>query len=101
MLDRTNIIATSYTAIALWLAPAEMSGARRPATTARARTAQTRSIARAVSGWCIPGTWQGELRLLTQPVFRIENSTGDRDGSLFLWCEDWDPELMALVETRS
>jgi hypothetical protein len=41
-----------------------------------------------------------QLRLLPQPIYRFEPSDGtQRNGGLFLWLEDWDPELLMLIET--
>jgi hypothetical protein len=72
-----------------------------PAATATARFTQMRSIARDIAASTVRGSAERELRLLTQPVLRFDDNSVERDGSLFMWFEDWDPELMAVIETKS
>jgi len=71
------------------------------AATAPQRLAQMRSLARDFTASTVRGSAERELRMLPQPVFRFESGDADRDGGLFVWFEDWDPELLLLMETRT
>ncbi len=43
-----------------------------------------------------------ELRLLPQPIYRYGAGPDDaaRDGAIFAYLHDWDPEILLLVESR-
>src|SRR5436190_8646553 len=72
-----------------------------PAATAPQRLAQMRALAQDFTASTVRGAAERELRMLPQPVYRFENGTADRDGGLFVWFEDWDPELLLLMESRT
>ena len=41
------------------------------------------------------------LRLLPQPICRYEMHSDDmKDGGIFVFLRDWDPEVLLLIETR-
>ena len=40
------------------------------------------------------------LQFRPQPVFRFEKPNAERDGAVFVGFEDWDPELLMLIEVR-
>lgn len=81
--------------------PVLIAGAAEPAATASLRLAQMRSLAREFTVSTVRVTVKRELRLSPQPIFRFEKPAVDRDGGLFMWFEDWDPELYMLIETRA
>jgi hypothetical protein len=71
-----------------------------PATTAAQRLLQMRSMAKEFSASTVRDIAERQLRLLPQPIYRFESiGKVERDGGLFLWLEDWDPELLMLIET--
>lgn len=80
-----------------------LADAPTPADRASSRLAQMREIARGFKPFMFAdGTC--ELRLLTQPLLRYGNETGEvTDGALFgyVWTKGTDPELILLVECRS
>lgn len=74
-----------------------------PAKTASQRLAQMRSIARELTvlqAVDAAETKEVELRLLPQPIYRYEaHEDRSRDGAIFAYLRDWDPEILLLVET--
>ncbi len=46
-------------------------------------------------------TVERPLQFRPQPVFRFENPTAERDGAVFVGFEDWDPEVLMLIEVRA
>lgn len=81
--------------------PFAIPGAPEPAATPALRLAQMRSLAREFSGSTIRGTVERQLQFRPQPVYRFEKPTAQRDGALFVGFEDWDPELLMLIESRT
>jgi len=71
-----------------------------PGDTPQRRLAQIRSLARDFSASTVRETVETELRMLPQPLARFDKPDVDRDGALFMWMDDWDPELVMLIETR-
>jgi hypothetical protein len=72
-----------------------------PATTAPLRLTQMRGLAREFSAATIRGTAERQLQFRPQPVYRFDKPTADRDGAVFVGFEDWDPELLMLIEIRA
>jgi hypothetical protein len=83
------------------ITPLPISEAPKPGDTPQQRLAQIRSLARDFSASTVRDVTERELRLLAQPIYRFDKPEVDRDGGLFMWMEDWDPELALLIETRS
>lgn len=48
----------------------------------------------------VRGTVERELQFRPQPVYRFEKPTAERDGAIYVGFEDWDPELLMLIESR-
>src|SRR5262249_51381550 len=48
-----------------------------------------------------PGENERRLEVRPQPVYRFANPTKERDGALFIWLDESDPELVTLIETRA
>jgi hypothetical protein len=75
-----------------------------PAKTASQRLAQMRSIARELTvlqAVDAAETKEVELRLLPQPIYRYEaGDDASRDGAIFAYLRDWDPEILLLVEAQ-
>ncbi len=46
-------------------------------------------------------TVERPLQFRPQPVFRFEKPSAERDGAVFVGFEDWDPELLMLIEVRA
>jgi hypothetical protein len=63
--------------------------------------AQMRNLAREFSAWTIRGTVERQLQFRPQPAFRFEDRSAERDGAVFVGFEDWDPELLILIEVRA
>src|SRR5207248_623019 len=49
----------------------------------------------------LDGTVERQLQFRPQPVYRFDKPTAERDGAVFVGFEDWDPELLTLIETRA
>lgn len=81
--------------------PYRIPNAPEPAMTSPLRLAQMRTLLRDFSAETIRGTVKRELQFRPQPVYRFDKPTADRDGAVFIGFEDWDPELLMLIETRS
>jgi hypothetical protein len=81
--------------------PFRIPGAPEPAMTPALRMVQMRSMAREFSASTIRATAERRLQFRPQPVFRFENPTAERDGAVFVGFEDWDPELLMLIEVRA
>ena len=76
-----------------------LPGSRPPNKSKRLRIAQMRSLAKQFTGFSTPGGQKElELRMLPQPVFRFEAEKSD--GAIFCFMNDWDPEIMLLIEAR-
>lgn len=73
-----------------------------PAPTATSRLVQLKQLARNFSATKKEHDGsQGELRLLTQPIYRYAAPTeGVQDGALFTFVQGTDPELFLVVEAR-
>lgn len=65
------------------------------------RLVQMRSVAREFSASTIRATVERPLQFRPHPVFRFEKPSADRDGAVFVGYEDWDPELLMLIEVRA
>ena len=75
-------------------------GAAAPADTAAGRLRQLRALAVEFSAKKTDRKAIGRgLRLLTQPVYRYQNT--DSDGALFAFVEGTDPEVFLLIEDRA
>ena len=72
-----------------------------PAATPALRMTQMRGLAREFTASTIRETVERPLQFRPQPVFRFEKPTADRDGAVFVGFEDWDPELLMLIEIRA
>jgi len=81
--------------------PFEIPEAPAPAATPALRLAQMRSLARGFSATTIRGTIERQLQFRPQPVYRFEKPSAERDGAIFVGFEDWDPELLMLIEVRA
>jgi hypothetical protein len=81
--------------------PLRIPGAPEPATTPALRMVQMRSIAREFFASTIRGTIERPLQFRPQPVFRFAKPSAERDGAVFVGFEDWDPELLLLIEVRA
>jgi hypothetical protein len=81
--------------------PFLIPGAPEPAMTPALRLVQMRSLVREFSASTIRGTVERPLQFRPQPVFRFENPTAERDGAIFVGFEDFDPELLMLIEVRA
>jgi len=81
--------------------PFLIPGAPEPAATPPLRLVQMRSIARDFSATTIRRTGERPLQFRPQPVYRFDKPTAERDGAVFVGFEDWDPELLILIETRA
>jgi hypothetical protein len=79
--------------------PFLIPGAPEPAATAPLRLNQMRNIARDFSAATVRDTVERQLQFRPQPVYRWEMPTTKRDGAVFVWFEDWDPELLMVLET--
>lgn len=80
--------------------PFLIPGAPEPAATAPLRLAQMRAIAREFTASTTRGTNERQLQFRPQPAYRWDMSTAERDGAVFVWFEDWDPELLMVLEIR-
>jgi hypothetical protein len=93
---------TVWTPLRAGLALVPIAGALAPADTAAVRLRQMRSIAQDFTGR--QTTREGvdrDMRLLTQPIYRYENTKGDLiDGALFAFVLGTDPEAFVLIEAR-
>lgn len=72
-----------------------------PAATPALRLVQMRGLAREFTASTTRGTVERQLQFRPQPVYRFEKPTAERDGAVFVGFEDWDPELLMLVEVRA
>jgi hypothetical protein len=75
-----------------------------PGKTLSQRLTQMKSIARDITVLQAVDpeeTKEVELRLLPQPIYRYEaGDDASRDGAIFAYLRDWDPEILLLVESR-
>ena len=80
-----------------WIA---RSDSPEPASSKSRRMVQMRNLARelTVTQHDSKDASKDQLRLLTQPLYRYEQSFND--GSVFAFCEVWDPEVFVVVESR-
>lgn len=81
--------------------PFAIPDAPEPAATSTLRLVQMRGLVRDFSAATVRGTVKRELQFRPQPVYRFEKPTPEHDGAIFVGFEDWDPELLMLIETRS
>lgn len=76
-------------------------GAPAPRDSAALRLAQMRSLAQEFTGFSSLDIEPVRLRTLRQPLFRYESEDPDvLDGALFGMFNEWDPEIMLLIEAR-
>jgi hypothetical protein len=77
-------------------------GAPEPASTAAGRLRQMRALAQEfTSRQTNRAGVDRDLRLLSQPLYRYENTKGDLiDGGLFVFVQGTDPEIFLLIEAR-
>ncbi len=80
--------------------PIEIPDAPTPAEKPQLRLAQMRSLAREFGFTTHQGTTSRTPRLIPQPVYRFVSDDGPEDGALFMWVDDWDPELLMFIEVR-
>lgn len=80
--------------------PFLIPGAPKPAPTPALRMIQMRGLTREFSGSTIREAGERPLQFRSQPVFRFEKPSAERDGAVFVGFEDWDPELLLLIEVR-
>jgi hypothetical protein len=75
-----------------------------PADSDRFRLIQMRSLAREFTATTFLDdleTVKVEMRMLPQPIYRFESGlNGPKDGAIFLFLNDWDPELLLVIESR-
>lgn len=80
-----------------------LEGAPKPAKLRTLRLAQMRSISRNFKGYHIHPV-ERQLRVLPQPIYRYEEVKGENldteDGAIFALFQEWDPEIMLLIESR-
>src|SRR5204862_3574113 len=81
--------------------PFPIPDAPEPAASAPLRLTQMRGLAREFSAATIRETVERQLQFRPQPVYRYDKPTADRDGAVFVGFEDWDPELLMLIEIRA
>lgn len=79
--------------------PLPVPDAPQPAASRRLRLAQMRSIARKFVGYHVHPT-ERQLRLLPQPLYRFETEKAEQDGAVFALFQEWDPEIILMLETR-
>jgi len=77
-------------------------GAPVPADSAAARLRQMRTLAEEFTGrQTTRQRFERDMRLLTQPIYRYENTKGDLiDGGLFVFVLATDPDAFLLIEAR-
>jgi hypothetical protein len=83
--------------------PRPVPDAPPPAESARLRLAQMRALAhefKVTQRVDAAETVEEELRLLPQPIYRYAATEGSRDGALFAFLNNWDPEVLLVIETR-
>jgi hypothetical protein len=81
--------------------PFPIPDAPEPAATAPLRLAQIRSLVREFTATTVRDTVERELQFRSQPVYRFDKQSVEHDGAVFVGFEDWDPELLMLIETRA
>jgi hypothetical protein len=81
--------------------PLPIPDAPQPAATAPLRLAQMRNIARDFTASTVRNAVERQLQFRPQPVYRFDKPVAERDGAVFVWFEDWDPELLMVIETRA
>jgi hypothetical protein len=81
--------------------PFPIPGAPEPAATPALRLAQMRNLSREFSAFTVRGTVERQLQFRSQPVYRFDEPSVQRDGAVFVGFEDWDPELLMLIEIRT
>jgi hypothetical protein len=77
-----------------WLA---LDGAPAPAATRTQRLLQLRQLARRLTAR-ITAEEAGDLRLMTNPLYRYPESASGLDGAIFAYSLATDPELIVLIE---
>jgi hypothetical protein len=81
----------------------ELKGFPKPSVSRRLRLAQMRAISRKFKGYHIHPV-ERQLRVLPQPLYRYKESDDENieseDGALFCLFQEWDPEIMLLIEAR-
>jgi hypothetical protein len=84
------------------LALTPIPGATVPAGSAPVRLRQMRALAQEFTGRQTNREGVGrDMRLLTQPIYRYENTRGDLiDGAMFVFVLGTDPEAFLLIEAR-
>ena len=80
-----------------WISRLDLPQPASPKTT---RMAQMRTIARqlTVTQQDSKDDSKDQLRLLSQPLYRYEQTP--TDGSVFAFCKAWDPEVFVVIESR-
>jgi hypothetical protein len=81
--------------------PFLIPGAPEPAATPALRLVQMRALLREFSATTVRGTVERQLQFRPQPVYRFEEAAVQHDGAIFVGFEDFDPELLMLIETRA
>lgn len=75
--------------------------AQPPKQSASLRLAQMRSLAQEFVGFSTPQGRELRLRTLRQPMYRYESELPEvPDGAVFGMFNDWDPEIILLIEAR-
>jgi hypothetical protein len=81
--------------------PFAIPDAPEPAATTALRLVQMRDLVRDFSAATVRGTVERQLQFRPQPVYRFEKPTPEHDGAIFVGFEDWDPEVLMLIEVRA
>jgi hypothetical protein len=91
--------------LALWdsgeagIAWLRLANSPQPAASRPARLVQLRQLARQVSARITTPEQAGDLRLMTNPLYRYrESAAGVLDGAVFAYCMATDPEILLLIE---
>jgi hypothetical protein len=77
----------------------QIPGAPRPSESKQLRLAQMRALAREFTGYHVHPV-ERQLRLLPQPLYRFEGRDADADGAVFGLFQEWDPEIILMIESR-
>ncbi len=100
-LSATRNASLFWSPTAAGIEPLLISEAPEPVESPQLRITQMRNMARDFTASTVRGKVERQLQFRPQPVYRFEKPTIDRDGAIFVWFEDWDPELLMLIETRA